>query len=139
MRGNPYKWATKMDITLFLVTFFALELFESNWQKSDTFFGVIANNYKIYKMGIFFFFALNFTFVYSIFLMFYFDNFSFSMLSIVGLKFADIAFKIKLMQNIDEKGMDVLHQIFRIDFKMTLLFRYLNALIYPTCFYLSML
>lgn len=126
-----------MDIILFISTFFAIELFESNWQKADTLFGVVANNYKIYKIGIFVFLFMNFSFMYSIFLMYYFNNFSFMMLSIVAMKFFDIAFKLRLIQIIEDGGFEALQQIFSQDIKINLFLRYMNAIIYPAIFYYS--
>ncbi len=122
------------NLIFFVAIFVALELFESNWQKSDTFFGVLLNNYKIYKTGLGYYFSLNPTFVYSIFLIFYFSNFSLTMLSIAAMKFFDISTKLYLMQKIDEFGENSLMQIFQRNINMGPILRYFNAVVYPLLF-----
>lgn len=123
-----------MDIISLFFIFIAVEIFESNWQKSETLHGVIYNNYAIYKKNIFLFFLLNLGFIYSIFLVVYLQNNSFLMLSIVGIKFLDISLKLKLMKKIDENIN--IEDIFP-NIKMNFLFRYINAIIYPLSFLLS--
>ncbi len=120
-----------MDILSLFLIFVAVELFEANWQKSDTLYGLLFNNYKIYQSNIFIYFLLNLGFIYSIFLVIYLQNSSFWMLSIVGVKFLDIVFKLNLMSKISQKLPleDILP-----DMKMNLLFRYMNAFIYPITF-----
>ncbi|WP_320034970.1 hypothetical protein ACMC56_13820 [Campylobacterota bacterium DY0563] len=123
-----------MDIISLFFIFIAVEIFESNWQKSDTLHGVIYNNYAIYKKSILLFFLLNLSFIYSIFLVIYLQNNSFLMLSIVGIKFLDISLKLSIIKKIEENINieDILPNV-----KMTFLFRYMNALIYPLTFILS--
>lgn len=120
-----------MDIFSLFLIFIAVELFESNWQKSDTLHGLIANNYKIYNSNLLIYFILNAGFIYSVFLVTYLQNTSFWMLSIVGIKFLDIAFKLNIMTKIS--------QGFSLDeimpnVKMNFAFRYMNAFIYPITF-----
>ncbi|WP_321312235.1 hypothetical protein [Halarcobacter sp.] len=123
-----------MDIISLFLIFIAIEIFESNWQKSDTLHGVIYNNYTIYKKSILLFFLLNLSFIYSIFLVIYLQNNSFLMLSIVGVKFLDISLKLTIMKKIEDEINieDILPNV-----KMTFLSRYINALIYPLTFILS--
>jgi len=56
------------------------------------------------------------------------------MLSIVGVKFLDISLKLTIMKKIEDEINieDILPNV-----KMTFLFRYINALIYPLTFILS--
>jgi len=123
-----------MDIISLFFIFIAVELFESNWQKSDTLYGLLGNNYSIYKTNIFLFFLLNFSFIYSIFLVIYLQNNSFWMLSIVGIKFLDIAFKLNIMSKINENTPleDIMPNI-----RIGLLFRYANVVIYPITFLIA--
>lgn len=123
-----------MDTLSLFILFIAFELFESNWQKSDTLYGVIANNFAIYQKSIFLFFLLNIGFIYSIFLVIYLQNNSFLMLSIVGIKFLDIAFKLNLMSKISQNYPieEILPNI-----KMNFTFRYMNVIIYPITFLLA--
>ncbi|TLP37088.1 hypothetical protein [Arcobacter arenosus] len=120
-----------MDFLSLFLIFIALELFESNWQKSDTLHGVLYNNYSIYQKGIIYFFLLNPSFIYSIFLVIFLQNNGFLMLSIVGLKFLDIAFKLNLLTKMAQ-GVDL--QEIMPNIQMNFIFRYMNALIYPLTF-----
>lgn len=120
-----------MDILSLFLIFCAIEVFESNWQKSDTLYGLLSNNYSIYRTNIFLFFILNFSFIYSIFLVIYLQNNSFLMLSIVGIKFLDMAFKLNIMGKISQ-GIpfeDIMPNI-----EMNFFFRYMNAFLYPLTF-----
>lgn len=120
-----------MDIFSLFLIFIAVELFESNWQKSDTLYGLLANNYKIYKSNLLIYFILNAGFIYSVFLVIYLQNNSFWMLSIVGIKFLDIAFKLNIMTKISQGFLleDIMPNV-----KMNFVFRYMNAVIYPLTF-----
>lgn len=120
-----------MDVISLFFIFVAVELFESNWQKSDTLHGLLINNYSIYQRNILLYFLLNAGFIYSIFLVIYLQNNSFWMLSIVGIKFLDVAFKISIMQKM-ANGTDLIDIMPNV--KMTALLRYLNAVIYPLTF-----
>lgn len=121
-----------MNLTLLFFTFFALELFESNWQKAPTFLGVLKNNYLVYKKSIFLYFLLNPTFIYALYLSITLNNFSFWMSSIVLLKFVDIAFRLHLITKIDNN--ESIDNLIPFDFKMSLPLRYMNAVLYPAMF-----
>mgnify|MGYP006913194109 FL=1 len=66
-----------MDTFLLLFIFIALEFFESNWQKSDSLYGVLINNFLLFRKNIFIYFSMHVTFFYTIFLSFYFLSFCF--------------------------------------------------------------
>lgn len=125
-----------MEFLFLLIVFILFEFFESKWQKSDSLYGLILNNYYIYKKNIFLYFIFHITFFYSIFLSFYFNNFNFWMSSILVVKFLDISFKLSMMKKIDN-GLS-LSEIMPMNIKMTSLFRYINVLIYPLSFLFSM-
>ena len=125
-----------MTTSLFLVIIFiALELFESNWQKADSFYGVIKNNYKVYSKSILFFIFLNPTFFYAIYLAFTLNNFDFFMNMIIVLKFADISFRLHLMKKIQYD--EDITSLIPMDIPMNNFLRYLNVIIYPTTFLFS--
>jgi hypothetical protein len=125
-----------MDITLLLLLFMLIEYFESKWQKADTIHNLLLNNYAIYNKNLFAYFLLNSSFIYSIFLTIYLNNYSFLMISIVSLKFFDILFKISIMQKISQDiSLDTIIPNLKIGFTL----RYLNLIIYPLSFYLSLL
>ena len=121
-----------MSIILLLAIFIALEIFESNWQKSDTFYGVIENNYKVYNKSLLLYFILNPSFIYSLFLAIYLSNFGFWMSSVIVLKFVDISFRLHLMQKISKD--ESITELIPIDMQMSFYLRYLNVIIYPLCF-----
>ena len=123
-----------MDIISLFFIFIAIELFESNWQKSQTLYGLLENNYSIYRTNIFLYFLLNFSFIYAIFLVIYLHNNTFLMLSIVGVKFLDMAFKLNIMSKI--KSEIPLEEIMP-NIQMNLFFRYMNAIIYPLTFLMA--
>ena len=118
-----------MDIFSLLLIFIAVELFESNWQKSDSMYGLIANNFKIYQKNILLYLTLHISFFYTIFISIYLNNFSFWMSSILVIKFLDIVFKLNMMQKLTNGS--TINEVMPINVKMTPLFRYMNVLIYP--------
>ncbi|MEA3354217.1 MAG: hypothetical protein U9Q33_10410 [Campylobacterota bacterium] len=125
------------DIYFLIIIFIALEIFESNWQRSDSFYGLIKNNYTIYKKSILLFFLLNPTFYYSIYLSVTLNNFSILMSSIIIVKFIDISFRLHLMNKID-KDEDISNLI-PMDIPMNILLRYMNVIIYPTLFLFALI
>jgi len=122
-------------IIVLSVLFVCLELFESTWQKADTFYGVIKNNYNIYEKNIFIYFLFNPTFFFSLYLSMQFNNYGFLMSSIIVLKFLDISFRLLLMDKI-QKNEDVSYLI-PIDIEYSMLLRYFNVLLYPMTFILT--
>ncbi len=118
-------------LSLFLI-FIALEFFESTWQKSDTLYGLIYNNFSIFNKNIILYFLLHTTFFFTILVSFYLNNFNFWMSSILVIKFLDISFKLTLMQKLSS-GKE-LNEIIPMNINMNLVFRYMNVLIYPLTF-----
>lgn len=121
-----------MDLFSLLLIFMAVELFESNWQKHDTLYGLIYNNYQIYTKNIFLYFLLHASFFYALAVTVYLNNFDFWMASIVIVKFLDMAVKLNMMQKLTS-GLEI-HEVMPMNVKMTPLFRYFNVLLYPFCF-----
>lgn len=119
--------------TLFLIFIF-LEIFESRWQKSDTLHGVLANNRYLFNKNFIQYFLFNITFIYSIFLSSYLNNYSFLMLSIVFIKFVDIALRLSIIKKLND-GVDLNEIIPNI--QMSNLYRYLNVIVYPLSFLFS--
>ena len=117
---------------LLLSIFILLELFESNWQKASTLYGVMYNNFAMYKRNILVYFLINPTFIYSLFLSYYLNLFNFWMSSIVIIKFIDISFKLHIINKLNQG--EELETYIPADIQMNNLFRYLNVLIYPLSF-----
>jgi len=122
-------------IIVLSVLFVCLELFESTWQKADTFYGVIKNNYNLYEKNIFIYFLFNPTFFFSLYLSIQFNNYGFLMSSIIVLKFLDISFRLLLMKKI-QNNEDVSYLI-PIDIEYSMLLRYFNVALYPITFILT--
>ena len=121
-----------MTILFLFLIFVALEFFESTWQKSDTLYGLIYNNFSIFNKNIILYFLLHTTFFFTILVSFYLNNFNFWMSSILVIKFLDISFKLTLMQKLSS-GKE-LNEIIPMNINMNLVFRYMNVLIYPLTF-----
>ena len=121
-----------MVIFLLLIIFIALEFFESSWQKSDTLYGFLNNNFLLFKKNIFLYFIFHISFIYSIFISFYLNNFSFWMSSIFIVKFIDISFKLSIMRKL-LNGMSI-EEIIPMNINMSPVFRYFNIVVYPLTF-----
>ncbi len=122
-----------MDNILFLFAIFmALELFEAYWQKADDIYGLIYNNYLVYKKSIFNFLLFNPTFFYVLFLIIYLDINSLLLYSIAGVKFVDLYFRITMVKRLDESHK--MEEIIPVNVKMSIFYRYLNTIIYPITF-----
>ena len=70
--------------------------------------------------------------MYTIFLSFYLNNFTFWMSSILVIKFLDISFKLTLMQKLSS-GKEI-NELIPMNINMNLVFRYMNLVIYPLTF-----
>lgn len=121
-----------MDFFYLFMIFVFVELFESNWQKSQTLHDLILKNFSLYKTNIFLYFVCHISFFYTIFLALTFNNFSFLMSSIVIIKFLDITFKLSMMKKL-YNGL-LIEEVMPMNIKMTLLYRYMNVIIYPITF-----
>jgi hypothetical protein len=118
-----------MDLFTLFFILISLELFEATWQKSDTLHGLISNNYAIYRRNILLYFFFHPTFIYTMFIALYLNNFTFWMSSILIIKFLDISFKLNMMKKLSN-GSD-LNEVISFNVNMTPLFRYMNVIIYP--------
>ena len=121
-----------MEILFLFLIFIALEFFESKWQKSDTLYGLLNNNFQIFQKNIFLYFLLHVTFFYTIFVSFYLNNFSFWMSSILIIKFLDISFKLSLMKKLSN-GTNI-EEIIPFNMTMVPILRYMGVIIYPLSF-----
>ena len=118
-----------MDTIIFLFSLFiVLELFESNWQKSDTLYGLLNKNYLVYKKNMFLYFIMNPTFLFSLYLAITQNNFGFWMSSIIVLKFLDISMRLNIMNKID-KNEDITTLV-PMDIDMNIYLKYMNLIIY---------
>lgn len=125
-----------MSLTLILTLFIILELFESTWQRNNTFYGLIQNNFSIYKKNIFLYFLLHATFFYALFIALVFNIFNFYISSIIILKFFDIVIKISIMKKLSSNYL--LEDIMPINFNMTVIYSYFNLLLYPFLLFMAL-
>ena len=121
-----------MDIISLVFIFIVLEFFESYWQKSETLYGFINNNFLLFKKNIFLYFILHLSFLYTIFLSLYFNNFGFWMSSIFIIKFVDISLKLSIMKKL-LNGINI-EEIIPMNINMSPILRYFNVVVYPLTF-----
>ena len=108
--------------------FFALELFEANWQHSKTLYGILENNYKIYKKSVFLYFLMNPTFFFSLYITISYNIFNIYMDIVIVLKFLDIAFRLNLMKKITNN--EDIKRIIPFNIDMSGLMSYINVVLY---------
>lgn len=120
-----------------VLLFILLELFELSWQwkNTNTFYGLLQNNLNLFNKNIFIYFIFHTTFFYTIFLSFFYHNFTFLMNSILVIKFIDIAFKITILSKLN-KG-ESLNELFPYDMTLAPIFRYYSLFLYPSLFLYS--
>ena len=121
-----------MELIHLFFIFVAIEIFESNWQKSPTLYGILENNFLAYKKNIFLYFILHLSFFYSIYLSITLNNSGVRVSSIIALKFFDILFKLTIMQKLSN-GTNI-YEIIPFNANITPILRYLNVVIYPLSF-----
>lgn len=127
-----------MENFIILLTFFiAFELFESNWQKSNTFYALLKKNYLIYEKSIPLYILIHPAFFFTLYLSVVHNLFDIWIISIVIMKFAEIAFKLTLMEKISND--ESIQSMIPTDIKITPLLRYMNVIIYPSAFCFSAL
>jgi len=90
------------NIYLIILIYILLELFEVQWQKSDTMMGVLGNLYRYYRRNIFLFFLMHPTFYIGIGIAMVTDL-AFSAVALIFIKTVDIATKLILIQQVFEK------------------------------------
>jgi len=118
----------------YIILFIFLEIFEAQWQKADTFNNMLMINYKLFIKNPIWYFFMHPSFIYSMYLTQSMHNYGFLMISIVVMKFLDIAFKLYLIQTIINNKYDEITKTLPINAKITFFTRYSNTLIYPITF-----
>jgi hypothetical protein len=118
----------------FIILFVLFELYEARWQKADTFHKMIELNHKVYVKNPLQYFLLHTSFIYAIFLMQSTANYNFWMVSIVIMKFLDIAFKLYLIDKISKNSYNEATKLMPINVSMSPVMRYSNSFLYPLTF-----
>ena len=118
----------------YILLFVVFELYEAKWQKARTFEDMIQINHKIYAKSPIQYFMFHSSFIYAIFLMQSTANYNFWMVSIVMMKFFDIAFKLYLIDKISKDRYDEATKLLPVNMNMTPTMRYSNSLLYPLTF-----
>jgi len=118
----------------YILLFVLFELYEAKWQKARTFEDMIQINHKLYIRSPFQYFFFHSSFIYSIYLMQSTANYNFWMVSIVMMKFVDIAFKLYLIDKISKNRYDEATKLLPVNMNMTPTMRYSNSLLYPLTF-----
>lgn len=124
------------DFIVLLAILIGFELFESNWQKADNFYGLLGNNYLIYKKNLILYICMHPAF----FFMLYFAMSHYVDLwiaSIVAMKFFEISLKLNMMQKIEQNK--PIEEIMPINMQITPALRYMNVMLYSSAFIFSIL
>ena len=125
------------NFIILLAIFIGFELFESNWQKADTFYGMLKNNYQIYEKNIILYLCMHPAFFFTLYLSVVHNLFDIWIITIVAMKFFEIVFKLNLMEKIrkDEPITDMIPN----DIQVSFLLRYTNVILYPLAFLFSVM
>lgn len=125
------------NFILLLALFIGFELFESNWQKADTFYGMLKNNYQLFEKNIILYLCMHPAFFFTLYLSVVHNLFDIWIITIVAMKFFEIIFKLNLMQKIqkDEPITDVIPN----DVNVSFMLRYTNVILYPMAFLFSVM
>ena len=90
-----------MDSTTKLILLcILLELFEANWQRSNTLMGSLAKSYYFYNKSIFVLLFMHIGYLYTLYISLAFDLLNWPIFFILLLKSMDIFMKIHLVQKI---------------------------------------
>ena len=124
------------EVYLYVAILFLLELYESSWQRGDTFKDIVSNIYKRYKRGIFYFLLSHPSFYFLLFVGLKYNLANFWFLSIIFLKFLDISYKLTLVKKIEENSLGEVLPV-PLDIKVEKWMSYINALLYPFLLYMA--
>ncbi len=124
------------EIIIYVFLLVVFELYESSWQKGDSFGDILANIYKQYKRGIFYFFLSHPSFIYTLFLGIKFELANFWFMSLLFFKFLDIAYKLALIKKIEKGEIEELFPL-PLNTPVHKFMSYLNVIIYPPLLYLA--
>ncbi len=126
------------EIIIYVFLLVLFEIYESSWQMGSSMQQIIANIYTQYKKGIFSFFFHHPSFIYSLYIGIKFDLSNFWFLSILFLKFFDIAFKLVIVQKVEQNR---LAEVLPLELHMPIpkWMGFLNVLIYPALLYIAFL
>ena len=124
------------EIIIYVFVLVLFEIYESSWQMGSSMQQIIANIYTQYKKGLLSFFFHHPSFIYSLYVGMKFDLSNFWFLTLLSLKFFDIAFKLVVAQKIDENR---LNEVLPIELTTPIpkWMGFMNALIYPVMLYLA--
>ena len=124
------------EIIIYVFVLVLFEIYESSWQMGSSMQQIIANIYTQYKKGLLSFFFHHPSFIYSLYVGMKFDLSNFWFLTLLSLKFFDIAFKLVVAQKIDENR---LNEVLPIELTTPIpkWMGFMNVLIYPVMLYLA--
>ena len=116
-----------------------LEFIEISWQKGRTLKELLAYNYMTYEYSVLYYFFKHTSFIFLLFVIIYTNVYNVYTITIIVMKFADISFKLYIIDNIKKHGDKYIIELFNSqDFEITPVLRYSNMIIYPLFLYLGM-
>ena len=124
------------EIIIYVFVLVLFEIYESMWQAGSTLQQIIANIYSEYKKGLLSFFFHHPNFIYSLYVGIKFDLSNVWFLTLLFLKFFDIAFKLVVAQKIEENR---LAEVLPLELTTPIpkWMGFMNVVIYPVMLYLA--
>lgn len=120
------------------ITLAILELYEVSIFKGETVGEILANIYKIYHKNLFAFFLVHLSFYFLLFVSLYYDVNNLLMLSLIGVKFIDIAYKIAIMSQVEDGKLKNELLLSVVETKVTPAMKYMAVVAYPLFFYFAL-
>ena len=127
-----------MDEKLGYVLLLALlEFYEYSWQRASTVKELLGRIYARYRAGIFYFFFSHPSFIFLLYVGIKYNLTNFWYLSLIGLKFFDIAYKLVIVKKIEQRAIEEAMPI-PLEAPITPWMLRLNILFYPLMLYLAL-
>ncbi len=125
------------EIIIYVFVLVLFEIYESMWQAGSTLQQILANIYTEYKKGLLSFFFHHPTFIYSLYVGIKFDLSNVWFLTLLFLKFFDIAFKLVVVQKIEENRLSEVLPL-ELTTPIPKWMGFMNVIIYPIILYLAL-
>ncbi len=125
------------EIIIYVFVLALFEFYESSWQQGSTFKDIVANIYRRYHQGLFYFFFSHPSFIYALYLGIKFNLTNFWFMSLLFMKFLDISYKLVLVKKIEEKS---IHEALPLPLEAPVpsWMSYMNVVLYPLILFLAL-
>jgi len=124
------------EVVAYIFLFVIAEYFEATWQRASTLEGILENIHTYYKKSVFLVLFLHPTFFLAVYFMLITDtNFYLSIL--FGIKSADIALKLVLVENLFERKKLSADFLAMLSIKIEPYMLYIGMAVYPVFIFLG--